>query len=187
MKTVFPFKSVFAYEYLNLDLDLIKKECQYIVEQSPSRTFSNRGGYQSHDLQFTTKGLIDMEKNITKKVKLFAKKILELQNNIKLDNIWLNINKYKDYNVDHEHPGSIVSGVFYISVPKNSGEIAFIGNTKIYSYLNHKNYNINFNNCATYKVPVENNKLILFPSWLVHRVEPNFSNEDRISFSFNYS
>ena len=31
----------------------------------------------------------------------------------------------------------------------------------------------------------EKGKLVLFPSWLEHYVEPNLTNEDRISMSFD--
>ena len=37
------------------------------------------------------------------------------------------------------------------------------------------------------KMEPEDNKLILFPSWLEHDVEPSKSDEDRISIAFNVS
>ena len=41
-------------------------------------------------------------------------------------------------------------------------------------------------NSSQWKVPVNNNKLILFPSWLEHRVESNEKAiTTRISISFN--
>jgi len=32
----------------------------------------------------------------------------------------------------------------------------------------------------------QENRAIIFPAWLWHQVEPNKSNEDRISISFNF-
>ena len=41
-------------------------------------------------------------------------------------------------------------------------------------------------NSVTWFFPVNNNELILFPSWLVHKVDPNEkATTDRISISFN--
>jgi hypothetical protein len=37
-----------------------------------------------------------------------------------------------------------------------------------------------------WRVPVEENIIILFPSWIQHYVDDNNSNEDRISISFNF-
>ena len=80
---------------------------------------------------------------------------------------------------------SIVSGVYYVSIPKNSGSIVFLNkNLDVYYRHNVKNYNKY--NSSTWKINPEENKCILFPSYLQHYVEPNFNKKERISISFNY-
>ena len=39
--------------------------------------------------------------------------------------IWANINNKEDYNISHTHPYSHYSGVYYVKVPKNSGNLYF--------------------------------------------------------------
>ena len=86
---------------------------------------------------------------------------------------WININKKTHFNVPHNHPCCIFSGVFYIKTPYNSGNFAFYRNIHVYK--------------STELIKPEENMLILFPSHFDHYVEPNNSNQDRISISFNYS
>ena len=43
-------------------------------------------------------------------------------------------------------------------------------------------------NSPVWRMPVKEGKLILFPSWLKHGVQPNLNKtESRISVSFNYN
>ena len=48
-----------------------------------------------------------------------------IQRNLKLLNYWVNLDKRNDYSISHFHPEGIISGVFYIKVPKDSGRIIF--------------------------------------------------------------
>ena len=52
-----------------------------------------------------------------------------------------------------------------------------------YSRIHFKEWNIL--NINTRWQEVRENILYVFPGWLRHRVEPNLSNEKRISISFN--
>ena len=36
-----------------------------------------------------------------------------------------------------------------------------------------------------YYIEPKEGRLVIFPSWMSHQVTPNFTNEDRISYSFN--
>lgn len=46
-------------------------------------------------------------------------------------------------------------------------------------------FNNNEFNSNSYRITPRDNMLILFPSYLPHRVEQNLSEKDRISVSFN--
>ena len=106
-----------------------------------------------------------------------------------IGNMWANINPPGGYNRPHIHPNSHFSGVYYIKAPQNSGDIVFndprsgahmimperIKDSKPPSHL-WREVRIN---------PLEG-RLIMFPAWLWHCVEPNESNDIRISVSFNF-
>ena len=93
-----------------------------------------------------------------------------------LQAMWANINTKGNYNGQHTHEGEL-SGVFYCQVPENSGKLILV-NPAVRSYISvirNSNFPINPERLA----------LIMFPSWLEHYVQPNESNDPRISISFN--
>ena len=103
--------------------------------------------------------------------------------NYKILEMWANISNPKGFNIEHNHPGSFISGVFYLKVPKNSGKIIFRDPRPIPDW-NGDSFFFHALSCNTPIEPKEK-MLLLFPSWLYHRVETNNSNEERISISFN--
>mgnify|MGYP001159693362 CR=1 FL=1 len=42
---------------------------------------------------------------------------------IVISNAWANVNRYRDFNDIHQHPGVHWSGVYYVDGPENSGPI----------------------------------------------------------------
>jgi len=103
--------------------------------------------------------------------------------------IWFNINPKYSFNNLHTHSDCDFSAVYYLQVPKNSGSIVFENPNSV--MLNHKffQYPFNYNeiNSNSYKVEPQEDMLILFPSYLPHRVQQNLSDKDRICLSFNFS
>ena len=104
-----------------------------------------------------------------------------------MNSFWININRFKDYNQYHTHPGSLFSGVYYIKSLSNSGNIEFKhpASKSIESYWNEKISNINPSNSCVWEIEPVENRLLIFPSWLEHQVLPNVTQKDRISLSFN--
>jgi uncharacterized protein (TIGR02466 family) len=150
---------------------------------------SNFGGWQSKNLN---KG---EEKEIDKLVEIILKESLEFikiyslheKYNLYFDNIWININKKGDCNVPHIHANSFISGVYYVDSNIDSGNIVFENPCQSFDYFIN---NIELKKGNGYNLKgvfyhPENNKLILFPSYLIHYVQPNKSLNDRISLSFN--
>jgi len=89
----------------------------------------------------------------------------------------------------HAHPGSLLSGVFYIKVPQGAPPIVFRDPR---SYYNHTQYPVRFGNPRDmYKIfpeyvlhPVDG-LMLMWPSWLEHQVPPSKCAEERIAISFN--
>ena len=44
---------------------------------------------------------------------------------MKMNSMWININGPGNYNHSHNHPGCDLSGVLWLKVPENSGNIVF--------------------------------------------------------------
>ena len=105
-----------------------------------------------------------------------------------LGNMWANINPPGGMNRAHQHPNSLWSGVYFIKAPKNSGHLkiddprssaAMVRPTQKKGTLPVRLYR------ETHYEPIAG-RCIMFPSWLMHCVDPNESNDIRISVSFNF-
>jgi len=111
-----------------------------------------------------------------------------LDNEPHLGNMWANINPPGGFNRPHTHPNSLWSGVYYVKAPKNSGHLK-IEDPKPSSLISRprrkegqlQTYLWN----EVHFEPVAG-RLIMFPAWLNHCVDPNQSNDIRISVSFNF-
>ena len=106
---------------------------------------------------------------------------------LRLASVWVNIAPYMAYQDQHSHIDrerlnkNIFSGVLYIDVPENSGDLYFFN--PLLSYLNHFPES---NRCKDRTVSLsKNQEILIFPSFLNHSVGTNFSNQNRISVSFN--
>ena len=175
-----------------IDNTKLKQYAYSLKSKSEGRTVSNIGGWQSENINLKakeTKALFDNIENSANQYKDkigFNKSVL-----LKITNAWININGYKDYNNNHIHPNSLISGVYYIQSNDKSGNIVFRHPAGELMQYDWKFYFMdkNLNECTSnsWWLPPENQKLYLFPSWLHHGVSPNLSDIERISISFNLS
>ncbi len=92
---------------------------------------------------------------------------------------WTNVNSKGGYNVSHNHSGSVISGVIYLQA-NQTGMIEFQPLNYIYK-INHPCW---FYNGSMQYYP-EDGDIILFPSYLLHSVEPNPIEKERINIAFN--
>ena len=106
----------------------------------------------------------------------------------KLGNMWANINYSGGYNRPHVHPNCLFSGVYYVKANKNSG--VFVANdprpgiqTTMPSRKPGRPPKHLWREVHLEPIP---GRIIMFPAWLWHCVEPNQSNDIRISVSFNF-
>ena len=102
-------------------------------------------------------------------------------------NMWANISPRHGFNKAHIHPGSLWSGVYYLQTSDNCGDITFTDPRYSRSMLEPEleDGETEFSEMGTYKFYAKDYVLLLFPSYLMHEVEPNGSDKDRISISFN--
>ena len=105
-----------------------------------------------------------------------------------LGNMWANINPPGGMNRAHQHPNSLWSGVYYIKAPKNSGHLK-IDDPRSSAAMSRPRQKEGEKPARLYREthyePIAG-RCIMFPSWLMHCVDPNESNDIRISVSFNF-
>ena len=175
------------YENLNKELSDYIYSLQNKDKEGLKR--SNKGGWHSKNFQLTDQNSIQFK---------FALKIQEyilnaFQNfgwriknkNIRISEMWAIINKKDDFNVIHTHPNCYLSAAYYVKAPNNCGkfEIEHPNIAKKYAFPEIETKNEL--NLEVASIEIEEGDLLLFPSYLPHKVGKNESGEDRIVISFN--
>ena len=105
-----------------------------------------------------------------------------------LGNMWANINPPGGSNRAHQHPNSLWSGVYWIKTPKNCGELKIDDPRSVACMTRPRQKDTKKPDRLwreTHYEPIAG-RCIMFPSWLMHCVDPNKSNDIRISVSFNF-
>ncbi len=161
--------------------------CYQTKEKNPiGQTKSNRGGWHSPFFKITDDNIIShtLAEGLGRSI------FTSIKPELKMDlSYWIMINSPNTYNVTHTHPDAHFSGVLWVKVPENSGQIKFdnpfahTGYVEIESYLDDVNEKTGFYHAMI--VEPEVGKMLTFPSALRHEVFVNESNEDRIAISFN--
>ena len=174
---------------VNLDLDIKKLQsfCSEYQHKDTGRIISNIGGYQSNDLSLDDVSLQPLIKEIEIHSSKFASTFINKNKQV-VESMWFNINLYKDVNKAHAHPYCDIAGVYYVKTPDECGSITFqhpaINLLEYYNINQPEEWNAY--NSSIWRKSVSENKLYLFPGWLLHSVDPNENKtEERISISFN--
>jgi len=146
---------------------------------------SNRGGFQTEDLcpgKLASEFVHGLRDEIGSYMKSFK---IRRYFRVNITGLWVNSNHQYHFNLPHAHSPDFFSGVWYLKVPENSGDICFLnpifGNTFNYHHFFGDDC---FHDTATYAC--SDNFLIMFPSYMQHMVFPNQSGEERISVAFNF-
>ena len=165
----------------------LKEYCDFIRNNDKGRVLSNKGGYQSKNLNLSDSLLQPLISHIQKETLNFSRLFNMTYDSFKVNDMWININGYKDYNRNHHHPNCLFSGVYYVSTPFDCGPIEFVrSNDRLMAYDWHVPVTEwNSYNCFNWYLPAEQHRCYIFPSFYEHRVLSNLSKEERYSISFN--
>jgi uncharacterized protein (TIGR02466 family) len=96
---------------------------------------------------------------------------------------WANFTHKGQSHHKHEHPNSVVSGVFYVQTVKDLDRLYFF--KPGYQQIKITPTEYNLENAESWWLGVKTGLLFLFPSSLSHQVDIVLTDEPRISLSFN--
>ena len=102
--------------------------------------------------------------------------------------MWANINPPNAMNRAHIHPNSLWSGVYYVKTLPNSGDLK-IDDPRSAASMSRPRQKEGPKPSRLWRethFDPKPGRLIMFPAWLTHCVDPNNSNDIRISISFNF-
>ena len=183
---------VFKYkfdDYQELNNQLSKYIYELRENDKEGLKRSNKGGWHSQNFLLTDINSIQYKFG----VKLHEYIINTFQNfgwkvenkNIRISEMWAIINKKDDFNVLHTHPNCYLSSAYYVKAGKNCGKFE-IENPNIAKRHSFPEIALrNELNLEVASIDVTEGDLLLFPSYLPHKVGKNESDEDRIVISFN--
>tara|TARA_B100000530_G_scaffold247610_1_gene162463 strand:- start:1090 stop:1650 length:561 start_codon:yes stop_codon:yes gene_type:complete len=175
------FPTLLWIEKSGIDNDSLLKACYKHKETTKTNHFSNIGGYQGDNFKyeefdnFVQENVPKSKFNKVESLRIFS---------------WVNINPKGSRNYRHHHFSPIepllFSGVYYVKVPENSGDIMFHDprGSLIPSCLDMQ-YLYGNSSPHVVRITPKAGECYYFPAWLEHDVNENESEEDRISISFN--
>ena len=171
----------------NLNYQLSEKQTNIIKHLKISNSLLSKEMYLLDNENF-----IDLKKQILYHADCYAKKVCYFSNQIKfrMTESWYRETTYNQDHPMHNHPNSVLSGVYYISVPEgnNHDSINFFDDTSFFRNFQFQWTPAEYNkyNCNHLQIPVKSDTIILFPSWINHYVTTNVSpNVSRQIISFN--
>jgi uncharacterized protein (TIGR02466 family) len=164
---------------------------QYFLDLTDSLDYIDTIEYRSNDTNQQSVDTFILNSDPFKKIKKFIDcKLLEYANNILATNhklnitqSWINRSASGGSHKIHNHPNSIVSGVFYLQLENDMPQISFYKDVVSQFHLSQK-YITDFTT-DYFSLLAESGTLLLFPSHLKHAVPQNKSTKERISLSFN--
>ena len=186
------FPSFIGIEQVNelVDNKAIEEFCYKEEREDPKQKWL--GGWQS------TRPFLDAPEmqplvNVIKDRLLGIKNMYGLKDEASpiLKNGWININQSGNYglnnNPPHIHANYFVSCVYYVKAEERAGDLTMIAPFSNIEYcvpVASIQTNTVYNS-PRWTITPEPGKLIIFPSWLMHYVDGNLSQTDRISIAFN--
>lgn len=104
----------------------------------------------------------------------------------RITNSWFSVQQPGSKLNQHNHPGSMVSGVIYVNVDEDSSQLFFDNPNEILHYTWWKGVGWTDYNCEYSTIEPKNGDLIMFPSWLKHgSMDQENKTKDRTIISFN--
>ncbi len=98
---------------------------------------------------------------------------------------WANRSKMGLGHKAHCHPNNFLSGVYYVSAPKGGDSITFHDPRPQPNVFMPPTVELTNDNAGKVTIGVKTGTLVVFPSWLIHSVEPSQASSTRTSIAFN--
>lgn len=174
-----------SYPDFDIEKESLIKDFKDYLKDNPTEIRSNVNGQHSktllhEDVRF--KKLFDYITFVCNE----AAASIGLDKTLRVMESWVNINDTPGaFNLQHIH-GGVISGIFYVQIPKGSGNLYLSNPAPIHLWegLNNTLEKNEYSGETREVHPIEGT-ILMFPSYLPHGVGPNTSNVERISVAFN--
>jgi uncharacterized protein (TIGR02466 family) len=161
------------------------------------RSWCKKNGYQGYtsyasldDLTWRAPPFAHLQTLLNAHVARFAHEVgFDLgPRKLALDSMWINILEPGGVHSGHIHPNAVISGTYYVSVPKGSGALK-IEDPRLPMLMAAppKKVRIPAGERAFAYFAPKAGDVLLWESWLRHEVVAGTNKSPRISISFNYA
>lgn len=179
-----------------LNRELLREVSQLREFDQAGRKWSLRnypGGYTSYGsldrLHQFSSTFDDLRRRIDRHVQRYARELRwDLRGSpLTMSDCWLNVMPRGTAHSFHLHPQSVVSGTYYLKVPKGAPGLKFEDPRLAHMMAAPSRLpDAEPQHRSHIEYPAVAGQLILFESWMRHEVAANLSASERISVSFNY-
>lgn len=179
------FPTVVFYKDIEESNENLLKYVRSLQQTDPGIIKSNVGGWHSDDqILLHHPGFTSILQIIAD----YAKESIQQFNwnfDLSLVNCWITVSPKGSSNNTHTHPGSLLSGVYYLQVDSNCSPLVLVDprDAKVYSNPLVEHTVLTADKVSLTPKP---GRLFLFPGWLPHYVPINESDTDRVVLSFNF-
>ena len=170
-----------------------REEIKDIIDEGmmdPGDGNSLGGNWTTHNSYIFNTKLEKLKQFCDKHIANYVEEILNPKEDINyyITQSWLSITNPGDWHPHHRHANSIISGVFYIDT-EESDKLMWLDPNQAEKEKGPitEPKNLNIWNASEWELPVKNNMLLLFPSWMTHYVPKNLSarSNPRMTIAFN--
>jgi len=129
--------------------------------------------------------LIDFKTTLEKYLNVYTEDVLKITNKFEITNSWATRNPTGTFHTAHMHGNSIFSGIYYVDAESGDLELTF---EPPYSKNFKFEYSIkefNIFNSTCWNLKASPGLVVIFPSYITHRVSINQHSTDRRMIGFN--
>lgn len=172
------------------DIDLKKylklvKKCKWRISGEKKEKELENLSFNSEDHTILeNKEFKILKERIMKEFNIFKNDIMKYKNNFRITTSWCTLSKKNQYSNLHKHTNSMFSGILYLNTNENDGDLYF-ENVNNRSFFIEPDVN-NLYNSHSFNIVPKVGRIVFFPSELLHRIELNKTNSERISLAFNF-
>lgn len=183
-----------GFDAFNADLE---DACRMMEDEDEAgRAWSKRNHYRGYtsysspgELWHRATAFAELKKKLDRNAAAFVEDLgLDLGGRrLKMDSFWVNVLKPGGGHSGHIHPHSVLSGTYYVAMPKGAQGIRFEDpRLALMMAAPMRLPEAPEDQRAFVAIEPQPGDLLLWESWLRHEVPPSNAKADRISISFNY-
>ena len=176
-----PFKPVIFKLNFEFDWNILKPICEDIIVDEGARSTSQKNFAKPHNIK-DFKPYYDWLKPWVDNLANIKMAFNEYQMRYYVTDSYVNVHKSNAQANEHNHACNSIVVAAYLYMPDNGGYF------QAKDPLEYHKSNLPISNENIWStLPTKTNDVLVFPSWLQHRTQPNISNEDRWVLTTNFS